>query len=167
MKNLYKNCMTAIERDYFDPEYRGKAHINLKHVPNGHYTVFYLRIGQPISINSRLKVLGMASSIYININRKKLSKDKKPQLDFNPSSSRISRHEKSMFKKIKAKQQKLRDNKVLQLNSDNEDEEVEENPLDLAKSFRQQSPNSRRHKKETPGDPFEMEFEQSAKPAPL
>lgn len=78
MKNLYKNCMTAIERDYFDPEYRGKAHINLKHIPNGHYTVFYLRIGQPISINSRLKVLGMASSIYINLNRSKLSKDKKP-----------------------------------------------------------------------------------------
>lgn len=45
MKHLYKNSMTAIEKDYYEPELRGKAFINLKHVPNGHYTVYYLRIG--------------------------------------------------------------------------------------------------------------------------
>lgn len=60
MKNLNKNCMTAIERDHYEPDLRGKAFINLKNNPNGHYTIYYLRIGQPISINSRLKVMGKA-----------------------------------------------------------------------------------------------------------
>ena len=60
MVGLYKNCMTAIERDHYEPDLRGKAFINLKNVPNGYYTIFYIRIGQPISINSRLKVLGRA-----------------------------------------------------------------------------------------------------------
>lgn len=78
MKGLNKNQMTAIERDHYEPDLRGKAFINLKNIPNGHYTIFYLRIGQPISINSRLKVLGMAKNIYVNINRDKISKNKKP-----------------------------------------------------------------------------------------
>ena len=45
MVGLYKNCMTAIERDHYEPDLRGRAFINLKHIPNGHYTIFYLRIG--------------------------------------------------------------------------------------------------------------------------
>ena len=78
MKGLNKNSMTAIERDHYEPDLRGKAFINLKNIPNGHYTIFYLRIGQPISINSRLKVLGMSKNIYVNINRDKISRNKKP-----------------------------------------------------------------------------------------
>lgn len=104
MKYLYKNCMTAIERDYYEPLYRGKAHINLKHVPNGYYTVYYLRIGQPIKVYSRLKVLGKVSNVFININRTNICRDKKPQLDFNHSSSKISKRETNKFKVIKAKQ---------------------------------------------------------------
>jgi len=103
MRGLYKNFMTAIERDHFEPELRGRAKLNLKHVPNGHYTIFYLRIGQPISINSRLKVLGRAKNIFVNINRDKISHCKKPQLDLNHSSSRLSKKETSKFKIIKAK----------------------------------------------------------------
>lgn len=75
---LNKNSMTAIERDHYEPDLRGKAFINLKHIPNGHYTIFYLRIGQPISINSRLKVLGKAKNIYVNLNREKICHDRKP-----------------------------------------------------------------------------------------
>jgi hypothetical protein len=70
---LFKSCMTAIERDHYEPDLRGKAFINLKNLPNGHYTIFYLRIGQPVSINSRLKVLGKAKNVYLNINREKIS----------------------------------------------------------------------------------------------
>ena len=103
MVGLNKNCMTAIERDHYEPDLRGKAFINLKNIPNGHYSIYYLRIGQPISINSRLKVLGKAKNIYVNINREKISHDKKPQLDLNHSSSKISRKETSKFKIIKHK----------------------------------------------------------------
>ena len=73
MVGLNKNCMTAIERDHYEPDLRGRAFINLKNLPNGHYTAFYLRIGQPISINSRLKVLGKAKNVFVNINRDKIS----------------------------------------------------------------------------------------------
>jgi hypothetical protein len=45
MVGLYKNCMTAIERDHYEPDLRGKAFINLKNIPNGYYTIFYIRIG--------------------------------------------------------------------------------------------------------------------------
>ena len=45
MSGLNKNCMTAIERDHYEPDLRGKAFINIKNLPNGHYTIFYLRIG--------------------------------------------------------------------------------------------------------------------------
>lgn len=102
MKNLFKNSMTAIERDYYEPELRGRAFINLKNLPNGHYTVYYLRIGQPISINSKLKVLGQVNGVFVNIDRDKISDCKKPQLDFNHSSSRISKSETSKFKILKA-----------------------------------------------------------------
>jgi hypothetical protein len=118
--------MTAIERDHYEPDLRGRAMLNLKHVPNGHYTIFYLRIGQPISINSRLKVLGRAKNIFVNINRDKISHCKKPQLDLNHSSSRLSKKETSKFKIIKAKQSKKRDSKVMALNSDDESESEEE-----------------------------------------
>ena len=49
----------------------GKSFINLNCIPNGNYTVFYLRIGQPVNYNSRLKILG-GKSILVNINRDKL-----------------------------------------------------------------------------------------------
>ena len=75
---LNKNSMTAIERDHYEPDLRGKSFINLKNVPNGHYTIYYLRIGQPISINSRLKMMGKAVNVFININREKISDCKKP-----------------------------------------------------------------------------------------
>ena len=78
MLGLNKHSMTAIERDHYEPDLSGKSFINLKNIPNGHYSIYYLRIGQPISINSRLKVLGKAKNIYININREKISHDKKP-----------------------------------------------------------------------------------------
>lgn len=45
MMHLHKNLITAIDRDSYEPDLRGKAQINLKHVPNGHYTAYYLRIG--------------------------------------------------------------------------------------------------------------------------
>ena len=50
MMGLHKNSMTAIERDHYEPDLRGRAFINLKNVPNGYYSIFHLRIGQPISI---------------------------------------------------------------------------------------------------------------------
>lgn len=121
LMGLHKNSMTAIERDHYEPDLRGKAFINLKHVPNGHYSIFHLRIGQPISISSRLKVLGRARGNFVNINREKISLCKKPQLDLNHSSSRISRRETSKFKIMKAKNNKRRDNKVMCLNSDDEE----------------------------------------------
>ena len=130
LMGLHKNCMTAIERDHYEPDLRGKAFINLKHVPNGHFTIFHLRIGQPISSNSRLKVLGRAKGIFVNINREKISLCKKPQLDLNHSSSRISRRETSKFKIMKAKNNKKRDNKVMLLNSDDE-EAVDEESVSL------------------------------------
>jgi hypothetical protein len=71
----------AIEHDEKEPELRGKAFINLKNIPNGNYSVFYLRIGQPVGVNSRLKILGRATKIFVNINRTKINDDKKPQLD--------------------------------------------------------------------------------------
>lgn len=78
MRDLNKNLITAIDRDNYEPDLRGKASINLKNLPNGHYDVFYLRIGQPIGINSRLKVLGRAKNIFVNLNREKISNCKKP-----------------------------------------------------------------------------------------
>jgi len=130
MGGLNKNCMIAIERDHYEPDLRGKAFINLKNVPNGHYTIFYLRIGQPISINSRLKVLGKTKNIYVNLNREKIVECNKPQLDLNHSSSRISKRETSKFKIMKAQQTKKRDNKILSLNSDGEeDNDEKEEPL--------------------------------------
>ena len=126
MMGLHKNSMTAIERDHYEPDLRGRAFINLKNVPNGYYSIFHLRIGQPISISSRLKVLGRTKGIFVNINREKISDCKKPQLDLNHSSSRISKRETSKFKIMKAKNNKKRDNKVMCLNSDDEDEAVEE-----------------------------------------
>ena len=102
LQGLDQHLCTAIERDELEPDLRGKGFINLKNIPNGHYTIFYLRIGQPISINSRLKVLGKAKNLYVNLNREKIVECKKPQLDLNHSSSRISKRETSKFKIMKA-----------------------------------------------------------------
>ena len=104
MKYMNKNFITAIDRDNYEPDLRGKARINLKNIPNGHYSIYYVRIGQPIGINSRLKVLGRAKSIFINFRRDQISNCKKPQLDFNHSSSKLKKSEKSKFKILKAKQ---------------------------------------------------------------
>ena len=53
-----------------NPSTHGKAFINLQSIPNGHYTVLYMRIGQPLSLKSRFKVLGRAKNIFINFNRR-------------------------------------------------------------------------------------------------
>ena len=71
-------------------------------------------------------MLGRTKGIFVNINREKISDCKKPQLDLNHSSSRISKRETSKFKIMKAKNNKKRDNKVMCLNSDDEDEAVED-----------------------------------------
>ena len=71
-------------------------------------------------------MLGRAKNIFVNINRDKISHCKKPQLDLNHSSSRLSKKETSKFKIIKAKQSKKRDSKVMALNSDDESESEEE-----------------------------------------
>ena len=83
---------TAIERESEDTELRGKSLFNLNNIPNGHYTIYYVRIGQPLSLNSRLKVLGKAKAILINIDRKKLTKDQSSKHIMSPI-------EKSSFKK--------------------------------------------------------------------
>ena len=126
MVGLYKNMMSAIEKDHYEPYLRGRSFINLKNFPNGHYTVYCVRIGQPISIKSRLKILGKAKGIYINFNREKISLNRKPQLDLGHSSSRIRKGETNKFKIIKAKQSKQRDNKVVNLNSEQDDESEDE-----------------------------------------
>jgi hypothetical protein len=69
----------AIERETMDSDLRGKSFINLRNIPNGHYTIYYLRIGQPLTLNSRLKVLGKAQSILVNINRSKLKEEDTPR----------------------------------------------------------------------------------------
>jgi len=125
--------MTAIERDYYEPDLRGKAFINLKHIPNGQYTIYYLRIGQPISINSRIKVLGQSNNLFVNIKREAISDDKRPQLDLGNGSGRIGKQETSMFKILKAKNSRDRDNKILNLNLE-EEREQKENELDKALS---------------------------------
>ena len=162
MKNLYKNCMFAIERDHYEPELRGKAFINLKNVPNGHYTIYYLRIGFPINITSRLKVLGKASGIFINIKRETISECKKPQLDIGSSSSRISKKETSKFKILKAKASRERDNKIINLNADDESEE-EPNDLVLAldKLNKKEHSEGQTRSGSTPEDSLaqEMEFD--------
>lgn len=155
MKYLYKNCMTAIIQDYYDPNFRGKAKINLKHIPNGHYTVYFLRIGQPIRVSSRLKVLGKLTNVFININRGKLSRDKKPTMELF-GSGRLARYDApTKFQAIKQQQYKVRDNMILNLNSDDDEEEEELiSPLDF---------NKQKNKKE---DELEMEFEESKQMEP-
>ena len=48
---------------------KGKVKINLNKIPNGHYSLYYLRIGLPLELKSRIKVLGKAFNLYVNINR--------------------------------------------------------------------------------------------------
>lgn len=168
--------MTAIERDHYEPELRGRAFINLKSLPNGHYTIYYLRIGQPISIKSRLKVLGKASQVFVNINRDKISECKKPQLDLAHSSSRISKTETSKFKILKAAQSKERDNKVLALNSEDEmyaneaelDEQLQKDLSNMfggskaaAKGLESGTPQPESSERQA-AEALEMEFEESS-----
>lgn len=125
LKDLDKNLCSAIERDRYQPDLRGQAMINLKNTPNGHYSIYYLRIGQPLSIHSRLKVLGKAKRVFVNFNRLHINETTQPQLDLvgggapNPSPS-------TPFGKIKAQQSRDRDNLVLNLNSDLHPEDEDE-----------------------------------------
>ena len=68
MRDLNKNLITAIDRDSYEPDLRGKSSINLKNLPNGHYDVFYLRIGQPIGINSRFLLVVLLFQRYYRVN---------------------------------------------------------------------------------------------------
>ena len=70
-------------------------------------------------------MLGRAKGIFVNINREKISTCKKPQLDLNHSSSRLSKRETSSFKILKAKNTERRDNKFLNLNSDDDGSDSE------------------------------------------
>ena len=79
LQGLDQHLCTAIERDELEPDFRGKAFINLKNIPNGHYTIFYLRLGQPLGINSRLKVMAKVQNIFINFDRGQLNEAVKPQ----------------------------------------------------------------------------------------
>lgn len=69
MGELDKAMCSEIAHDEENPELRANAFVNLRHIPNGHYTVFYLRIGQPMADTSRLKVLGKSPNIFVNIDR--------------------------------------------------------------------------------------------------
>lgn len=73
LNGLDKNLCTAIERDEQEPDLRGRAFINLKNIPNGFYTIFYLRIGLPLGINSRLRVMGKAENVHVNLDRSLLN----------------------------------------------------------------------------------------------
>lgn len=104
----------------------------------------------------------------MNINREKISLCKKPQLDLNHSSSRISKRETSKFKIMKAKNNKKRDNKVMLLNSDDEDDQIdEEQPTpqekkvdeDFKKMFNTPGDESQENEKENKDTGLEMEFD--------
>jgi len=76
MKFLDKNLCTAVENEskHGEAEWKkGKAYINLKNIPNGHYTLYYIRIGQPVGINSQLAILGKAKNLFVNIDRSLLN----------------------------------------------------------------------------------------------
>lgn len=79
LQGLDQHLCTAIERDELEPDLRGKGFITLKNIPNGHYTIFYLRLGQPLGINSRLKVMAKVQNIFINFDRGQLIEALKPQ----------------------------------------------------------------------------------------
>jgi hypothetical protein len=123
MGYLMRSCMTAIEPDSEEPETRGKAFINLKHIPNGHYSILYLRIGQPISLHSQFKILGRASSVYVNFDRESISRCQKPQFDICSSPVAVHEDERSRFKILRAQQSLKRDNRLVYLNSDRNDQE--------------------------------------------
>ena len=69
LKDLDKNMCTVIERDEFQAELRGRAFVSLSSMPNGHYSVYCLRIGSPLSPHSMLKVIGKAKRVLVNFNR--------------------------------------------------------------------------------------------------
>ena len=76
MSEILKSSFTTIDSDADSPTTLGKAFVDLKSVPNGKYTVLYMRIGQPLSLKSRFKILGRANKIFINSNR-----SKRPSID--------------------------------------------------------------------------------------
>ena len=45
MGELDRAHCTAIEPDFQEPEVKGYAYINIKNVPNGHYSLYFIRIG--------------------------------------------------------------------------------------------------------------------------
>jgi len=121
--------------------------------------------------------MGKAPNIYVNINRDKISDCKKPQLDFNHSSSRISKREKNKFKIMKAKNAKNRDNKIISLNSDNDSDSEEFIPRDgkVEDDFKRMfskpgsssgETNNTRDNTPPGADDLEMEFEGDSKETP-
>jgi hypothetical protein len=101
LQGLDQHLCTAIERDELEPELRGKAFINLKNIPNGHYTIFYLRFGQPLGINSRLKVMAKIQNIFINFDRGQLNETIKPQGSALGDSEALGRLESSSLNALK------------------------------------------------------------------
>lgn len=73
MKDLDRKMCFAIELNPEDPDKKGRSLINLKEIPNGHFSIYFIRISSKITSHSRLKALGRAKNIFININRKKLN----------------------------------------------------------------------------------------------
>jgi hypothetical protein len=52
----------------------GVAYVNIKYVPNGLYTIYLIRISEPLTINSRLNIVSKVEDVNINIDRNLLSK---------------------------------------------------------------------------------------------
>jgi hypothetical protein len=52
----------------------GIANVNIKNIPNGLFTMHLIRISQPLSVESTLKVISKVENVNINIDRNLLSK---------------------------------------------------------------------------------------------
>lgn len=64
LKDLHRSLCAAVERDRHGGETRGKAYLPLKEFDLSdslEFIVYYLRIGLPLSLESRVKVLGLAN----------------------------------------------------------------------------------------------------------
>lgn len=56
-------------QNQYQPNLQGEAHVNIKNVPNGRYNFYLLRISEPVSIESIVKVVSKAENINVNIDR--------------------------------------------------------------------------------------------------
>ena len=102
--------------------------MNLKPVPNGHYSLYYLRIGQPVKRTSRIKALGVTRGIFINFDRAQLNSSSRPQFEIvmspdtsqnGPFSLKFGNH--NPYKKLKDKQNQERDHKYIPLATESGD----------------------------------------------